>query len=146
MTSGPVAVQGRWSVAAPPGRLPLTWLALVLTVLSAWSTVVAAEKQGFVVLPNSAPRFLVLGPVVIQPDCSVSTTSAISSLPKLGAPKGSISSRTGLPPSIASRSVIPSPNQSPFARKSFFSGIEKLFSTKWVETYQYGEAAGRGTC
>jgi putative ABC transport system substrate-binding protein len=41
--------------------LPLTCLAIVLTVLSVWSTVVAHEKEGFVVLPNQAPRLL--GPV-----------------------------------------------------------------------------------
>jgi putative ABC transport system substrate-binding protein len=35
----------------------LTCLAIVLAVLAAGSTVVAHEKQGFVVLPNQAPRF-----------------------------------------------------------------------------------------
>ena len=57
MTSRLIAIQGRWSVSATMGRLPLTCLISVLTVLSAWSTVVAHEKQGFVVLPNQAPRF-----------------------------------------------------------------------------------------
>jgi putative ABC transport system substrate-binding protein len=61
MTSCLVAIQGRWSVSATMCRLPLTCLIIVLTMLSAWSTVVAHEKQGFVVLPNQAPRFL--GPV-----------------------------------------------------------------------------------
>jgi len=38
-------------------RWPLTCLLLVLTVLAAWSTVVAHEQHSFVVLPNQAPRF-----------------------------------------------------------------------------------------
>jgi quercetin dioxygenase-like cupin family protein len=54
-----VAVRGRWSVSATTCMLPLACLAMVLTMLSAWSTVVAAEKQGFIVLPNGAPRFSV---------------------------------------------------------------------------------------
>ena len=57
MTSCLVAIPGRWSVSATMCRLPLTCLITVLTVLAAWSTVVAHEKQGFVVLPNQAPRF-----------------------------------------------------------------------------------------
>src|SRR5713226_4548259 len=61
MTSYLVAIQGRWSVSVTMCWFPLTCLAIVLAVLSAWSTVVAHEKQGFVVLPNQAPRFS--GPV-----------------------------------------------------------------------------------
>jgi putative tryptophan/tyrosine transport system substrate-binding protein len=57
MISSRVAIQGRWSVSATLCRLPLTCLALVLIMLAAWSTVVAHEKKGFVVLPNQAPRF-----------------------------------------------------------------------------------------
>src|SRR5262245_4538587 len=57
MTSFLVAIPGRWSVSATKCRLPLTCLITVLTLLAAWSTGVAHEKQGFVVLPNQAPRF-----------------------------------------------------------------------------------------
>jgi putative ABC transport system substrate-binding protein len=57
MTSCRVALQGPWSGSTPLDRWPLTCLLLVLTVLSAWSTVVAHEKHGFVVLPNQAPSF-----------------------------------------------------------------------------------------
>ena len=56
MISSRVAIQGRWSVSATLCRFPLTCLALVLIMLAAWSTVVAHEKKGFVVLPNQAPR------------------------------------------------------------------------------------------
>jgi putative tryptophan/tyrosine transport system substrate-binding protein len=58
MLSGPFAVQSRWSLAAVTVRWPLSWLALALSVFAAWSTVAAHERQGFVVLPNSAPRFV----------------------------------------------------------------------------------------
>jgi len=57
MTSCLVAIPGRWSVSATRCRLPLPCLIIVLTVLAVWSTGVAHEKQGFVVLPNQAPRF-----------------------------------------------------------------------------------------
>ena len=58
----------RFSDITPRGRrrrsiapfIRLTSLASVL-ILSSWSIVIAAEKQGFVVLPNAAPRLL--GPV-----------------------------------------------------------------------------------
>ena len=56
-----VVVRGRWSTSATMYICALACLAMVLTMLSIWSTVVAAEKQGFVVLPGSAPRFS--GPV-----------------------------------------------------------------------------------
>lgn len=56
MISSRVAIQGRWSVSAPLCWFPLPSLALVLIMLAAWSTVVAHEKKGFVVLPNQAPR------------------------------------------------------------------------------------------
>ena len=56
-----VVVRGRWSTSATMNICALTCLAMVLTMLSVWSAVVAAEKQGFVVLPGSAPRFS--GPV-----------------------------------------------------------------------------------
>jgi putative tryptophan/tyrosine transport system substrate-binding protein len=56
MTSSLVAVPSRWLVAAPMSQCLLACLALVLAALSTESTVVAHEKQGFVVLPNQAPR------------------------------------------------------------------------------------------
>jgi hypothetical protein len=59
MKSCRVAVRARWFVSATTCMAPLVCLVMVLPMLSAWSTVVAAEKQGFVVLPNSAPRFSV---------------------------------------------------------------------------------------
>ena len=37
--------------------VPAFWLALVLILCGVGSSVVAHEKEGFVVLPNSAPRF-----------------------------------------------------------------------------------------
>jgi quercetin dioxygenase-like cupin family protein len=52
-----VAVRTRWSVSTITHILPLACLAMVLTLLSSWFTVAAAEKKGFVVLPNGAPRF-----------------------------------------------------------------------------------------
>ena len=58
MLSGPFAVQRRWSLAAATIRWPLSWLALALAVFAAWSTAFAHDRQGFVVLPNSAPRFV----------------------------------------------------------------------------------------
>jgi len=57
MISGRIAVPNRWSVSATMCLLPLTCLAVVLTVLGVWSMAVAHEKQGFVVLPNQASRF-----------------------------------------------------------------------------------------
>jgi putative tryptophan/tyrosine transport system substrate-binding protein len=61
MRSYLVGFRACWSMSATTFILRLACLAMVLTMLSAWSTVVAAEKQGFVVLPGSAPRFS--GPV-----------------------------------------------------------------------------------
>jgi putative tryptophan/tyrosine transport system substrate-binding protein len=61
MKSCLVTLRGRGSVSATTRMLPLACLVMVLTMLSAWSTVVVAETQGFVVLPGSAPRFS--GPV-----------------------------------------------------------------------------------
>jgi putative tryptophan/tyrosine transport system substrate-binding protein len=52
--------RGRRRVSATPFMFQLASLASVLVVCS-FSMVVAAEKQGFVVLPNTAPRLL--GPV-----------------------------------------------------------------------------------
>src|SRR5438132_8133321 len=66
MPSCLVALPGRWLVSATMCRCPLTCLAVVLTALSAWSMVAAHEKEGFVVLPNQAPRFS--GPVGQEAD------------------------------------------------------------------------------
>ena len=52
--------RGAGSVWATPFLVRLASLTIVL-VVSSWSNGVAAEKQGFVVLPNTAPHFL--GPV-----------------------------------------------------------------------------------
>ena len=57
MLSRLVIVQGYRGVCAATSLIRLAWLALVLTLFGAGSTVVAHEKEGFVVLPNSAPRF-----------------------------------------------------------------------------------------
>ncbi len=61
MQSCLVAIRSRWSVSVTTFLMPLACLVTVLIGLSTWSTVVAHEKQGFVVLPNQAPRFS--GPV-----------------------------------------------------------------------------------
>src|ERR1700730_6497159 len=58
MLSGLFAVESRWSVASTTINRLLSWLALTLTLLLAWSTAVAHERKGFVVLPNSAPHFV----------------------------------------------------------------------------------------
>jgi putative ABC transport system substrate-binding protein len=61
MRSGLNAAESGWSVAVATHRWLLAWLALVLIVLPVWPTAMAREKQGFVVLPNSALHFV--GPV-----------------------------------------------------------------------------------
>jgi putative tryptophan/tyrosine transport system substrate-binding protein len=61
MQSCLVAIRSRWSASVTTFLMPLACLVTVLIGLSSWSTVVAHEKQGFVVLPNQAPRFS--GPV-----------------------------------------------------------------------------------
>jgi putative ABC transport system substrate-binding protein len=55
-----VIYRARRSLPSMPFMVQLAGLAIIL-VLSGWSTAVAAEKRAFVVLPNTAPRFL--GPV-----------------------------------------------------------------------------------
>jgi mannose-6-phosphate isomerase-like protein (cupin superfamily) len=55
-----VIYRARRSLPTTPFIVQLASLAIIL-VLSGWSVAVAAEKRGFVVLPNTAPRFL--GPV-----------------------------------------------------------------------------------
>jgi putative ABC transport system substrate-binding protein len=52
-----VAIHRRWSVSVATGMVPWICLGIMLVVLAAGSTVVAHEKQGFVVRPNQAPRF-----------------------------------------------------------------------------------------
>jgi putative ABC transport system substrate-binding protein len=61
MRSGLNSVQSGWSEAVVTGRWLLVWLALVLVAVPLRPTAMAHEKQGFVVLPNSAPHFV--GPV-----------------------------------------------------------------------------------
>jgi hypothetical protein len=54
MTAGLAAISGRWSGSAAMYQWLLICLAVVPAVFAAGSTVVAHEKQGFVVLPNQA--------------------------------------------------------------------------------------------
>ena len=61
MPSCLVIVRGSWGVFATTFLIRLAYLTLVLTLCSTASTVMAHEKEGFVVLPNQAPRFS--GPV-----------------------------------------------------------------------------------
>src|SRR5215813_10949628 len=61
MPSCLVIVRGSWEVFATTCLICLAYLTLVLTLCSTASTVTAHEKEGFVVLPNQAPRFS--GPV-----------------------------------------------------------------------------------
>jgi len=57
MSSCLVIVRGSWGVFAITCLLRLAYLTLVLTLCSSASTALAHEKEGFVVLPNQAPRF-----------------------------------------------------------------------------------------
>lgn len=61
MPSCLVIVRGYWGVFATTFLIRLAYLTLVLTLCFTASTVMAHEKEGFVVLPNQAPRFS--GPV-----------------------------------------------------------------------------------
>jgi putative ABC transport system substrate-binding protein len=61
MPSCLVIVRGYWVVFATTFLIRLAYLTLVLTLCFTASTVMAHEKEGFVVLPNQAPRFS--GPV-----------------------------------------------------------------------------------
>jgi hypothetical protein len=61
MPSNRIATRGRCTVSAATCLVQLVCLAMGLMVLTIWSTGVAAEPQGFVVLPGKAPR--VEGPV-----------------------------------------------------------------------------------
>ena len=56
-----VIVRGYWGVCTTTFLIGLASLTLVLTLCSTASTVMAHEKEGFIVLPNQAPRFS--GPV-----------------------------------------------------------------------------------
>lgn len=51
------AVQGYWSMSASMVRLQIACLAMVFGVLLPWLTAMAADEEGFVVLPDRAPRF-----------------------------------------------------------------------------------------
>ena len=66
MTSRFVALRGRWLVSVTMCQLLLTCLTVVLTMCAAWSLGAAHDKEGFVVLPNQAPRFS--GPVGEEAD------------------------------------------------------------------------------
>src|SRR5215831_16707669 len=48
----------RWSLTNCTINQLLGWLAVTATLFVAWSTAVAHERKGFVVLPNSAPGFV----------------------------------------------------------------------------------------
>src|SRR5438132_11129617 len=50
-----VIVRGYWGVFATTFLIRLAYVTLVLTLCSTASTIVAHEKEGFVVLPNQAP-------------------------------------------------------------------------------------------
>ncbi len=52
-----VIVRGYWGVCTTTFLIGLASLTLVLTLCSTASTVMAHEKEGFIVLPNQAPRF-----------------------------------------------------------------------------------------
>src|SRR5947209_4374300 len=52
MVSG---VFGRWYLSSATISRLLSWLALTVTLLVAWSAAVAHERKGFVILPNSVP-------------------------------------------------------------------------------------------
>jgi mannose-6-phosphate isomerase-like protein (cupin superfamily) len=52
-----VGFRSRGSMSATTFRLPLACLAMMLTVLSTCSMIMAAGAEGSVVLPDSAPRF-----------------------------------------------------------------------------------------
>src|SRR5215510_7909948 len=56
MSAGLVSVRGYWGVFATTFLIRLAYLTLVLALYSTASTATAHEKQGFVVLPNQAPR------------------------------------------------------------------------------------------
>jgi hypothetical protein len=57
MSSWLVDIRGYWGGFATTVFTWLAYLTLVLTLCSTALTVVAHEKEGFVVLPNQAPRF-----------------------------------------------------------------------------------------
>jgi quercetin dioxygenase-like cupin family protein len=57
MPSNRIAIRGRCTVSAATCLAQLVCLAMVLKMLTIWSTGVAAEPQDFVVLPGKAPRF-----------------------------------------------------------------------------------------
>ena len=57
MSSCLVSVRGYWGAFATTFLIRLAYLTLVLTLCATASTVMAHEKEGFVVLPNQAPRF-----------------------------------------------------------------------------------------
>ena len=61
MSSSLATVRGFWGVCATTCLIWSAYLTLVLTLCFTASTVMAHEKEGFVVLPNQAPRFS--GPV-----------------------------------------------------------------------------------
>jgi hypothetical protein len=58
MVSSLVVETRRWPATAR--RWPLALLILILALLVGFSTAIAAEKKGFVILPNKAPHF---GPI-----------------------------------------------------------------------------------
>src|SRR5215475_3726687 len=66
MSSCLVVVRGHWGIFATICLIRLASLTLILTLCSTALTVVAHEKEGFVVLPNQAPRFP--GPVGEEED------------------------------------------------------------------------------
>ncbi len=66
MQSRRVIVRGRRPTSLITLRWQIACLGMVLSILSAWPTLVGAGPEGFVVLPDSAPRFS--GPIGREAD------------------------------------------------------------------------------
>jgi len=57
MQSCPVPIWSRWSISATALLAPMAYVTTVLIILTVWSVSMAHEKEGFLVLPDGAPRY-----------------------------------------------------------------------------------------
>jgi mannose-6-phosphate isomerase-like protein (cupin superfamily) len=95
MKSRLIAVQTYWSMLVSIVRFRIACLVMVLGVLSPWFTAMAATEEGFVLLPDRAPRFS--GPQGRQTDITEILATGEQTGGALGLLRQTIAPKSGPP-------------------------------------------------
>jgi mannose-6-phosphate isomerase-like protein (cupin superfamily) len=98
MKSRLVGVRSYWSMSARIVRFQIPCLAMVLGVLLPWLTAVAADEEGFVVLPNHVSHFS--GPQDREADVTELLATSDQTLGALGLFRQTIAPKSGPPAHI----------------------------------------------